>query len=534
MSWRLGIDVGGTNTDAALLNPALECVASVKVPTTSDVTGGVAQAIAELMARMPGLRAQVRYAMLGTTHCTNALVERRELQRVGLLRLAAPATEAVPPQSGWPQDLVDAFALHHRIVRGGYEYNGTVLSEPDEAEVRATLRSWQGEVDAVAICGVFAPVNASQEHLVARWVRDELGSDTRISLSSEIGSLGLLERENATVLNAALGGVARRAIGGFREALVRAGLGDAQLFLGQNDGTLLTLESAEAYPILTLGCGPTNSLRGAAFLSGLRDALVMDVGGTTADIGVLLDAFPRESATAVDIGGVRLNLRMPDILALGLGGGTIVREQAGNLTLGPDSVGYRLTTQAQCFGGAVLTLTDVAIGAGAAPQFGSHPVQADRVLCLRAHARMVADLEEGIDRMKVGAEAVPLVLVGGGSLLVPDTLKGISQVVRPPHFGAANAIGVAIAEIGAEVDRIVDLPAATRSQVLAVLRAEAQAAAVASGADPRGARVLTEEITPLAYLPGDAARVRIKAAGPLRVDASPLSHPLTSVPGAQA
>ncbi len=534
MSWRLGVDVGGTHTDAALLDPQLNCVASVKVPTTRDVTGGVAHAVESLMARMPGIRAQVRYAMLGTTHCTNALVERRELQRVGLLRLGAPATDAVPPQSGWPRDLVQAFELRHALVRGGFEYNGAVLAELDEAEVRAALAPWRGELDAVAICGVFAPVDASQEQRVAAWVRDALGEGVGISLSSEIGSLGLLERENATVLNAALGGVARRAIGGFRDALQRSGLGDVRLFLGQNDGTLLTLADAEAYPILTLGCGPTNSLRGAAFLSGLRDGLVVDVGGTTADIGVLLDAFPRESATAVDIGGVRLNLRMPDILALGLGGGTVVRAVGDRLVLGPDSVGYRLATDAQCFGGDVLTLTDVAIGAGAAPQIGSHAVRADADTCRRAHAQMVAELEEGIDRMKVGAADVPLVLVGGGSLLVPDALKGVSEVIRPPHFGAANAIGVAIAEISAEVDRIVGLPAADRARTLARLREEAVAAAIASGAEPAGTRVLAEEITPLAYLPGDSARVRIKTAGPLRTDAPAASHPLTSVPGAQA
>ena len=524
MSWRLGVDVGGTHTDAALLDPRLNCVASVKVPTTRDVTGGVAQAVEALMARMPGVRAQVRVAMLGTTHCTNALVERRALQRVGLLRLAAPATDAVPPQSGWPRDLVQAFTLHHAIVRGGYEYNGALLAKLDEAEIRETVARWRGEVDAVAICGVFSPVDDRQERRAAEWVREVLGAGIGITLSSEIGSLGLLERENAAVLNAALGGVARHAIGGFRDALQRAGLGDVQLYLGQNDGTLLTLAAAEAHPILTLGCGPTNSLRGAAFLSGLRDALVVDVGGTTADIGVLLDAFPRESATAVDIGGVRLNLRMPDILALGLGGGTVVRAQGERVALGPDSVGYRLGTEAQCFGGDTLTLTDVAIGAGAAPQIGTHAVQADAELCRRAHAQMVAELEEGIDRMKVGAAAVPLVLVGGGSLLVPDTLKGISEVIRPPHFGAANAIGVAIAEISGEIDRIVGLPAAARADTLARLREAALAAAVEAGADPAGTRVLTEEITPLAYLPGDAARVRIKTAGPLRVATEPSPH----------
>jgi N-methylhydantoinase A/oxoprolinase/acetone carboxylase beta subunit len=525
MKWRIGVDVGGTHTDAALLDPELACVASVKVPTTRDVSSGVAAAIETLMQAAPGLRRLVGLAMLGTTHCTNAVVERRELQRVGLLRLAAPSTEAVPPRLGWPQDLMSAFAFEHRIVRGGFEYDGRVLAEPDEAEIRNAVRGWLGAVDAVALCGVFSPVNATQELRAAQWVRDELGDDVTISLSSEIGTIGLLERESATILNAALGGVARHAIDGFRRALGEVGLGHARPFLGQNDGTLMTLEAAESYPILTLGSGPTNSLRGAAFLSGLRDAVVIDVGGTTADIGVLLDGFPRESASAVDIGGVKLNLRMPDILALGLGGGTIVRQTGAGLTLGPDSVGHGLTTRAQCFGGDTLTLTDVAIGAGVAPPFGPFKPQAERPLCLQAHAQMLAGLEEGIDRMKVGVPAAPVVLVGGGSLLVPDALAGASCVVRPAHFGAANAIGVAIAEMGGEVDRVVRLPRATRDEALGALRGEALAAAARAGADPASTRVLTEEITPLAYMPGDACRVRIRAAGPVLAASQGFTHP---------
>jgi N-methylhydantoinase A/oxoprolinase/acetone carboxylase beta subunit len=87
-------------------------------------------------------------------------------------------------------------------------------------------------------------------------------------------------------------------------------------------------EYALRYPILTIACGPTNSIRGAAHLSGLNDALVVDIGGTTTDIGVLMQGFPRQSSAAVEIGGIRTNFRMPDILSIGIGGGTIVRLDA--------------------------------------------------------------------------------------------------------------------------------------------------------------------------------------------------------------
>ncbi|EMK1149988.1 hydantoinase/oxoprolinase family protein, partial [Listeria monocytogenes] len=83
------------------------------------------------------------------------------------------------------------------------------------------------------------------------------------------------------------------------------GIEHAEIYLCQNDGTLMSLNYARQFPILTIACGPTNSIRGASYLAGLKDAMVLDVGGTTSDIGVLTDGFPRESSLAVDVGGVR-------------------------------------------------------------------------------------------------------------------------------------------------------------------------------------------------------------------------------------
>ena len=147
------------------------------------------------------------------------------------------------------------------------------------------------------------------------------------------------------------------AAGGFRQALTAHGI-DAQLFFSQNDGTLMALDYAIRYPILTVASGPTNSIRGAAFLSGLEDAIVVDVGGTSTDVGILVNGFPRESSIAVDVGGVRTNFRTPDLLSIALGGGTRI-VTGDTLRIGPESVGYRLTEDARIFGGEVLTLSDV-------------------------------------------------------------------------------------------------------------------------------------------------------------------------------
>lgn len=513
MTYRIGIDVGGTHTDAALLDVQLACVAAVKVPTTSDVMGGIASSVEKLLAQTHVDPNHIGFAMLGTTHCTNAIVERRGLMRVGLLRLAGPATRALPPLSGWPAALVEAIAPLVMTVPGGFEYDGRVLSEIDPVEIEEILLSWFRSVDAIAVCGVFANVNNSQEQQVAELIRTVLGDAFPVTLSSEVGTLGLLERENAAVLNASLGHVAAQVTDGFLQALRIAGLENARAFIGQNDGTLMSLAHARKYPVLTIGCGPTNSLRGAAYLSGELNAVVIDVGGTTADVGVISNGFPRQSAMAVEVGGIRTNFRMPDILSIALGGGTVVRTQNDVVTLGPDSVGYKLSEMAQIFGGPTLTFTDVAVSLGVTSSFGSTKVFAPEAICEAAYRLAMQHVDEAVDRMKTGAAPVPVLLVGGGSILLSERIAGASTVTRPKNFDSANAIGVAIGEISAEIDRIVDISANTRTEVLERLRNEARAKAIEAGANPPDTTIIRQDITPLAYLPGSAARVFVKAAG---------------------
>ena len=137
---------------------------------------------------------------------------------------------------------------------------------------------------------------------------------------------------------------------------------DAPFYLSQNDGTLMGTDFAEKYTVLTFASGPTNSMRGAAFLSGAKDAMVVDLGGTTSDVGMLLRGFPREASVAVEVSGVRTNFRMPDVYSFGLGGGSLVSEEP--LSIGPQSVGYELTTKGLVFGGSVLTATDLAVAGG--------------------------------------------------------------------------------------------------------------------------------------------------------------------------
>jgi N-methylhydantoinase A/oxoprolinase/acetone carboxylase beta subunit len=516
MKYRIGIDVGGTNTDAVLLDEQLKVAYEVKSPTTADVSSGIFEALRSVVQGSGVNPHEVRYAMLGTTHCTNAIVERKRLNRVGAIRIGKPATTAVRPMMGWPEDLRAAVGENWQIVSGGYEYDGRTIVPLDEEEIRQVCRSMKGRIETVAISGVFSPANAEQEKRAAAIVREELGESVSISVSHEIGSIGLLERENATILNAALIETAKMVAEGFREALKKNGIENAGIYFGQNDGTLMSLEYAIRYPILTIACGPTNSIRGAAHLSGRKDGLVVDVGGTTTDIGVLVNGFPRQSSLAVDIGGIRTNFRMPDILSVAIGGGTIVRREGDTIKLGPDSVGYQLHNKALINGGDTMTATDVAVAMGRLQWPGAQLDGIDRELCKKVDQKLVADVEDAIDRMKTSPTPVPVILVGGGSVLLPDQMKGVSEVIRPKHFGAANAIGAALGQVSGQIEKIYSLDEMTREEALEEARMGAVHEATAAGADPATIEIVHLEDIPLAYLPGNAILIRVKAAGLLQ------------------
>jgi N-methylhydantoinase A/oxoprolinase/acetone carboxylase beta subunit len=511
---RIGVDVGGTNTDAvAIGGPGQRLVAKAKVPTTPDVQDGIAEAIRRLVAQPAVDRAAVTHAMLGTTHATNAVVERRDVKRVAVIRIGSPLTQGIPPLTAWPEELRRAVSAGETIVRGGAEYDGRAVAALDEEAVERFLGSVADDAEAVAIGSVFSPVSPEHELRAAEIVRAELGAGVHVSLSHEIGSVGLLERENATVLNAALVGAAERLATAFRDALDAEEI-LAETFFAQNDGTLMALEYALRFPVLMIGSGPANSMRGAAHLAGVEDALVVDAGGTSTDIGVLVNGFPRESALPTAVAGVRMNFRMPDVLSLPIGGGSVLGLDADPPVVGPRSVGFRLESSALVFGGDTPTLTDAAVAAGRAA-IGTAPIPARRRRALSAVIPLVdAQLADAIDRAKGAVGLTPLVVVGGAGMLVPDRLEGVSEVVRPPDHEVANAIGAAIAPVSGQADRICPNRPDLRSRALEEARAQAFARAVHAGADPKAVEIVEIEEIPLTYLVDPAIRIRVKAAGP--------------------
>ena len=513
---RIGVDVGGTNTDAVVMR-GREVVGFLKVPTTADVMSGVASALSGVIAATGISGEQVRLVVIGTTQFTNALVERRQLSRTAAVRLCLPAAACLPPAIDWPEDLRQAIDLSCHLAKGGCEFDGRPISPLDPEEIARIGREIQAKgIGAIAVTGIFSPIDPSMEHQAAVLLA-KVVPGVRIACSSDIGRVSLLQRENAAILNASLLALAERTMDAFAAALRRCGLA-CPFFVSQNDGTLMAAEAVRRLPILTVASGPTNSMRGAAFLTGMSDAIVVDVGGTTSDIGLLRRGFPREATTTVEVGGVATNFRMPDVLSIGVGGGSRVVAEGGGVAIGPASVGYRITEEALVFGGSTLTATDVMVALGQVrlgePQRVAH---LDPALLHAAQAGIEARLGAGIERMRMAGAPLPVIGVGGGSLLLPARIAGLA-VTRPAHAEVANAVGAAIAQVSGEVDEVVSMAGAeAREAALARAGASARQRALEAGAAAETLAVMEQEEVPLAYLPGQATRIRVKVVGEMRL-----------------
>jgi N-methylhydantoinase A/oxoprolinase/acetone carboxylase beta subunit len=509
----IGIDVGGTNTDAVLMD-GTTTLAAVKHATTPDVTDGIVRAIDELRESHPFDGTDIEAVMIGTTHFINALVQAKRLAPTAALRLGLPATKALPPLVDWPAELVEAIRARVYLAHGGYEFDGRPISPIDPDELRAHAEDMRAAgIRSVAISSVFSPVNHDLEVEAARIVGEVLGPDVAISLSHEIGRIGLLERENATIINAALRELASEIVDGLTAAVRTHGI-DAPIFLSQNDGTLMDEDYVRRYPVATFASGPTNSMRGAAATSGLATCAVVDIGGTTADIGLLINGFPRETANEVKVAGIRTNFRMPDVLSIGIGGGSIVNPDTAEV--GPESVGYRLTSEALVFGGSTLTATDIAVAAGRAEVGDAAKVaHLDPALVTRVLDRIAERIAEAVDRMRTSPEPIPVVAVGGGSILLDHELPIFGAVRRPENYAVANAIGASIAQVGGEIDKVYAIEPGRRDEAIAEVRAEAVDKAIAAGAAPQSVTIVDFDEVPIPYLPGNATRIRVKAVGDL-------------------
>ena len=507
---RIGLDVGGTHTDAVLMDGS-QVIARVKATTTEDVASGIEAALASVLEGQSP--AAVDLLTIGTTQFTNAVVERKQLSRVAAVRVCLPAGRGLMPRADWPQDLIAATDGGSYLIHGGHLYDGRPLSELQERELTELTQTLSDtQPAAVVVSCAFSPTQPDQEdRLVARLAAALPG--IRVCASHVMGGLGLIERENASILNASLLDFADRVANALVESSKKLGL-QCPVYVSQNDGTLIDLERVRQFPALTFASGPTNSIRGAWALTGLADAIVIDVGGTTSDIGVLKNGFPRQSNLVIDVGGARTNFRMPDVIAMGLGGGSLIGPDGK--ACGPQSVARELRQKALCFGGSVMTLTDVAVSQGRlaiSDASQSRPVEPE--VCEAVDSLIVEKLAAAVDLMKPGGAILPVILVGGGAPLIPgDTLAGC-PIVRPNNADVANAIGASIAQVSGEAEGMRVAGADSREIVIENLTAIASERALAAGADSATINVVNVEEVDIPYMATDTSRIRVSVVGDL-------------------
>ncbi len=331
----IGVDTGGTYTDAAVIRAAdNKVVASAKALTTrGNLAIGVSEAIASAVAALPQSveAGEVRLVSVSTTLATNAVVEGHG-STVGVILIGFD--DRMVTRTG----IVTSFSGNPIArVGGGHNHNGDEVCRFDVAAVEAQLDDWGDRVDAVAIASQFAVRNPAHEHLA----RDVVISRTAkpVTISSELSSaLDAPRRALTAVLNARLISRIALLIDAVRASMDQHGIA-APLMIVKGDGTLALAETVAKRPIETILSGPAASLVGAASLSRLNDFIMSDMGGTTTDIGILEAGRPRVSETGAEVGGWRTMVKAIDVRTIGLGGDSeVLVSMAGEVSLGPRRV----------------------------------------------------------------------------------------------------------------------------------------------------------------------------------------------------
>ncbi|MDE2052494.1 MAG: hydantoinase/oxoprolinase family protein, partial [Gammaproteobacteria bacterium] len=328
----IGLDTGGTYTDAVALDGGDRVIASAKALTTHwDLSVGLGAALRSVLHELPeGARRRISLVSVSTTLATNAVVENRFSPICAIL---VGFNDRMAAETGIEKQLGGAVVR----VRGGHDPTGVEELPLDEAAIEAAVRDFGPRVEAFAVAAQFSVRNPEHELRIRERIRASCGKP--VTCSHELSAqLNAPKRALTAALNARLVPHIRHLLDAVGQTLEREAV-DAPLMVVKGDGTLMRASVAIDYPIETVLSGPAASVVGAAFLTGLKDFAVADMGGTTTDVAIIMDGRPVVRADGAVIGGWRTMVQAIDVHTSGLGGDSEVHlDREGRLKVGPRRV----------------------------------------------------------------------------------------------------------------------------------------------------------------------------------------------------
>jgi N-methylhydantoinase A len=537
-TFRLGIDIGGTFTDALLISEGDGRVWGGKVLTTpTDPSVGFVGVIEEVLTRSGASPEDIRSIIHATTVATNAVIERRGAN-AGLLVTAGFRDileiarqirhELYNLQTDKPLPLIPRHRC--REVSERLDYRGEVITPLDEQEVRRVLEEWNAEgIDSVAVCLLHSYRNPEHENRI-REIAAEVHPRAMLSLSSDIApEIREYWRASTTVMNAYIGPAVRGYIGGVQDRLEHAAI-SAPLYLMQSNGGVTSVESARERPVYLIESGPAAGVAVAAhFCKALdaRDAIAFDMGGTTAKMGLIRDGRS-EISSEFEVGagwsgtpmtrgaGYPILGSVVDLVEVGAGGGSIAWiDDGGALKVGPRSAGADPGPACYGRGGSLPTITDanLVLGRLDARFFAGGDIALDEeaaVEAIREHcaAPLGLDVEAAamgiidianatmVQAMRLVSvqrghdpREFTLVATGGAGPLHANALAqelGIPRIVVPPSPGVASALGMLLSDLrhDTRVTRLQPLEGASLDQLsetYLAMEAESRRAFAADG-----------------------------------------------------
>jgi len=459
----LGLDVGGTQTDTVLIDGD-RILKATKNPTGDNLLLTLRTALDGILSGVEP--EQIERMAFSTTLATNAIVEDR-LGRTGMIISAGPGID--------PACFSVGPSFH--VVEGCLDHQGFEAVPLDKSSVMEAAEKIQGEgINTIGVVGKFSVRNAAHELQISDWVK---GLFSHVTMGHSVsGGLNFPRRIFTTYLNASLHELHTAFSGALTHILDEKNLHGPRYLLKPDGGTIDLMRSAGS-PARTAQSGPAASVMGALALDGCRGAtLVLDVGGTTTDMSVVLDGMPLLNPHGVKLGLYKTLIRSIITHSLGTGGDSVVQVKTnGKITVGPLRKGPPVA-----FGGAVATPTDAMVTLGllalgnkvaakaAMENLGgalgcNAEATAERVLQQMAetiahsarafvyniNAQPVYTIHQVLNEEKIVPTSV-LIVGGPAPQLAPYVEKALGLPCRvPPHYDVANAVGAAVARVTAQV-----------------------------------------------------------------------------------